>query len=49
MRRILSLLVYAQSNDLVVPAAPIAELMMLGGYEAAPQPEANGNRPERVV
>jgi predicted nucleotidyltransferase len=46
VRRILSLLIYAQSNDLVVPAAPIAELMMLGGYEAAPQPEPNGARPE---
>jgi predicted nucleotidyltransferase len=49
VRRILSLLVYAQSNDLVVPTSPIAELMMLGGYEAAPQPEANGNRPETVA
>src|SRR5215217_6950607 len=36
------LLIYAQSNDLVVPARPIAELMMLGGYEAAPQPKPNG-------
>lgn len=42
VRRILSLLVYAQSNDLVVPAAPIAELMMLGGYETAPA-SANGD------
>jgi predicted nucleotidyltransferase len=33
VRRILSLLIYAQSNDLVVPAAPIRELMTLGGYE----------------
>jgi predicted nucleotidyltransferase len=45
VRRILSLLIYAQSNDLVVPAAPIAELMMLGGYEPAGQPsgDADGN------
>jgi predicted nucleotidyltransferase len=46
VRRILSLLIYAQSNDLVVPLAPIAELIALGGYEAAPAPPApptNGN------
>jgi predicted nucleotidyltransferase len=35
VRRILSLLIYAQSNDLVVPAEPIAELITLGGYEPA--------------
>jgi predicted nucleotidyltransferase len=53
VRRILSLLIYAQSNDLVVPAAPIAELMMLGGYEAAPAPaavpSANDGGAERVA
>ena len=49
VRRILSLLVYAQSNDLVVPAAPIAELMMLGGYEAKTSPDATTGRPERVA
>jgi predicted nucleotidyltransferase len=49
VRRILSLLIYAQSNDLVVPAAPIAELMMLGGYEAAAEPGANDGRAERVA
>jgi predicted nucleotidyltransferase len=43
VRRILSLLIYAQSNDLVVPAGPIAELIMLGGYEAAAEPHPNGN------
>jgi predicted nucleotidyltransferase len=42
VRRILSLLIYAQSNDLVVPIAPIAELMTLGGYEAAPPEPAKG-------
>ena len=42
VRRILSLLIYAQSNDLVVPIAPIAELMTLGGYEAAPAEPAKG-------
>jgi len=45
VRRILSLLIYAQSNDLVVPAGPISELMMLGGYEAASadgSPATNG-------
>jgi predicted nucleotidyltransferase len=35
VRRILSLLIYAQSNDLVVPMAPIAELIALGGYDSA--------------
>jgi predicted nucleotidyltransferase len=44
VRRILSLLIYAQSNDLVVPIAPIAELMTLGGYEAAPEPAKGGHR-----
>jgi predicted nucleotidyltransferase len=44
VRRILSLLVYAQSNDLVVPAGPISELMMLGGYEAAPAPPGDARR-----
>jgi predicted nucleotidyltransferase len=43
VRRILSLLIYAQSNDLVVPNAPIAELIALGGYEAAPAEPADGN------
>jgi predicted nucleotidyltransferase len=35
VRRLLSLLIYAQSNDLVVPMAPIAELIALGGYDSA--------------
>ena len=42
VRRILSLLIFAQSNDLVVPAAPIAELMALGGYDAAPASNGDG-------
>jgi predicted nucleotidyltransferase len=44
VRRILSLLIYAQSNDLVVPIAPIAELMTLGGYDPAPVQPVNGTR-----
>jgi predicted nucleotidyltransferase len=43
VRRILSLLIYAQSNDLVVPAAPIVELMTLGGYLEAPVAPPSGN------
>jgi predicted nucleotidyltransferase len=42
VRRILSLLIYAQSNDLVVPIAPIAELMTLGDYQAAPVEPVDG-------
>jgi hypothetical protein len=42
VRRILSLLIYAQSNDLVVPMAPIAELISLGGYDSAVAATATG-------
>jgi hypothetical protein len=42
VRRLLSLLIYAQSNDLVVPMAPIAELIALGGYDSAVAAAAAG-------
>jgi predicted nucleotidyltransferase len=44
VRRILSLLIYAQSNDLVVPTAPIVELMALGGYLEAPVAPSGDDR-----
>lgn len=50
VRRILSLLIYAQSNDLVVPSAPIAELMVLGSYEIALRSDGNrAGTPGRVA
>lgn len=48
VRRILSLLIYAQSNDLVVPMAPIAELIGLGGYDAA-APTGSATDPGRAA